>query len=107
MDEHLPTGLSPHGPGTARRRPKRKLKLVTDSQVIEVQDIWSGGFSIARSGPQPRHGFVDLLDDEELLCRGLVYPNGETADQRIYAFKMARAAGLVQPRDYAGGSDPE
>ena len=107
MDEHLPKGLPHPVPEAEPERParKRRLKIVTDTQVIEVQDIWNDGFAIARSGPQPRHGFVDLLDDDKLLCRGLAYPSGETGDRRLYTFKMTREAGLAPPRDYVSTSD--
>lgn len=105
MDERLPRGVPLDPVAGAAPRKRRNLRLMTDTQNIAVADIWEDGFSLESDGPQPRHGFVDLLEGGTLLRRGLAYRTGEAGGRSIYAFKSARDAALEPPRDYARGGE--
>ena len=105
MDTVLPDGMRPAEHPLKRTRARiNRLRLRAGAASIDVVEAWKDGFALARKGPQPRRGFVDLFDGARHLFHGLVYQTGETPDKTIYAFKVTRKAGLSQPLDFA--ADP-
>ncbi|MHA3976306.1 hypothetical protein ACW9UR_01360 [Halovulum sp. GXIMD14794] len=107
MDSHLPSDVlsALAGPKKSAGGPKRRLRLRTGTDEIEVVEMWHSGFAVALDAPRVKRGFVDLYDGGRHLYHGLAYPTAETTELRLFAFKTRQDADAAPPPDYERSVD--
>lgn len=78
------------------------MTVVAGSRSYDVKEFWGGGFSVARGGPEPDRGFVDVFDGARHILHCLAYKTDVSEDAVIYALKIGQDPEMRQPQDYAG-----
>jgi hypothetical protein len=107
MDSILPPGFSPETAGakSGQKPGRRRMTVVAGTQSYDIMEFWGDGFSVARDGPEPDRGFVDVFDGARHILHCLAYKTGESDKASIYAFKIGQDAAMRQPQDYARAAD--
>ncbi len=81
------------------------MTVVAGTRTFEIMEFWGNGFSVARGGPEPDRGFVDVFDGSRHVLHCLAYKTGVSEQASIYALKLAQDPEMRQPQDYARDAD--